>query len=748
MIGSSNMGSTFWVCFLGVVLLAVVLQQQAAVAVNAGATSRLFEALESIQDRGRRAPLMRDDVEEDDDDHDSKKSTRSLSVYVNNNKGGNDSQQTKNSGNDAYEGDSSEYEKNGEGSPQTQHQRIVLERIEKTRILILLVGMASSTSISRMKKQLSTWGGMENLDFVIVASNLQHSDLGLKPSPRVKFMALESDVGDKDKLFLKIHDMWVKVWEEYGEEYDFFFKIDDDTFVNPYSLTSMLAHIRPDVPAYLGRKVGMSKCRICKELISPTFMYPFSIGLFSFHHGGAGYVISRSLLDLLGPKLKVGECLGFNKKWEDAIFSMCIALVADLRYIPQTIEFNPMENDAKKNQTASSNKFYKYKETKDESGLPSPLVHLTYHTVYEELGDEMWSFLSSQLRGKDWRVVLGQYWETMLGESDSHVVRWKCGEQLFCTAPLSIQLPQRPLIQLLSSPPSPSLPFATPLVSASAMVWEKLQSSKVYSVNRTVKEKRKVASRFQQIVVICASKVVSYEEVVNHLDQRNIRFSLVVVMFDRGLNVGDGRFLDDIVSGDGSRAHGLVVLQAQKETVRDPSIIDLSKDLPMETLRFLRRNRQGHSNANPLFYQLYELLDNLQTTGVIGENSHVLHVDMTDETLRNFRVSPKLFSNKLVEWHKLGLVAWLPSFQPPLCLPQVFKQSDNKQLEGVALGFAVGQVGVYRHYLFARMQFPREFESCENPVLFKLHSTIGFFLTFDAIYFADPFGQHILLSPT
>ncbi|VDP84964.1 unnamed protein product [Echinostoma caproni] len=102
----------------------------------------------------------------------------------------------------------------------------------------------------------------------------------------------------------------------FRNDYDFFFKADDDTYATVDNLRYALKDLNPDEPIISG--------------------YPFTHIIKSGHlSGGAGYVLSRATLKLLVEKAlnKHPECPTFDEDLEDVKISMC-AYAVGARFVP------------------------------------------------------------------------------------------------------------------------------------------------------------------------------------------------------------------------------------------------------------------------------------------------------------------------------------------------------------------------------------------------------------------------------
>ncbi|THD21577.1 Glycoprotein-N-acetylgalactosamine 3-beta-galactosyltransferase 1 [Fasciola hepatica] len=103
---------------------------------------------------------------------------------------------------------------------------------------------------------------------------------------------------------------------QFRDQYDFFYKVDDDTFATVENLQYALKDLNPDEPIISG--------------------FPFTHVIDKGHlSGGAGYVLSRATLKLLVEKAlgKHPECPTYDEDLEDVKLSLC-AYAIGARYVP------------------------------------------------------------------------------------------------------------------------------------------------------------------------------------------------------------------------------------------------------------------------------------------------------------------------------------------------------------------------------------------------------------------------------
>eukprot|EP00056_Hartaetosiga_gracilis_P016434 m.5023 g.5023 ORF g.5023 m.5023 type:complete len:1351 (-) comp4099_c0_seq2:162-4214(-) len=113
---------------------------------------------------------------------------------------------------------------------------------------------------------------------------------------RVIRLSVQAESGGHRGLPIKVKNMFEYIYEHYIDDYDFFVKADDDTFINMDRLRKSLSVFNPEIPVYLGKPFS-SKTR---GVAGPNAMWD-DFTTVAFCHGGSGYVLSRELLRLVGP---------------------------------------------------------------------------------------------------------------------------------------------------------------------------------------------------------------------------------------------------------------------------------------------------------------------------------------------------------------------------------------------------------------------------------------------------------------
>ncbi|KAF7234239.1 hypothetical protein EG68_12071 [Paragonimus skrjabini miyazakii] len=138
--------------------------------------------------------------------------------------------------------------------------------------------------------------------------------LGAKPHPRLRTLGSRVNFFEsKQRLWQKLRAT-MKFLYEIADEYDFFFKADDDTYVIMKNLHKLLEKMDPEEAFMTGREYGL----IYKlTLLDIQWNKTYNV---HFFHGGGGYVISSAAMKRLVEKAldKNPHCPRTNGQLEDA----------------------------------------------------------------------------------------------------------------------------------------------------------------------------------------------------------------------------------------------------------------------------------------------------------------------------------------------------------------------------------------------------------------------------------------------
>ncbi|XP_030244362.1 glycoprotein-N-acetylgalactosamine 3-beta-galactosyltransferase 1 isoform X2 [Drosophila navojoa] len=112
----------------------------------------------------------------------------------------------------------------------------------------------------------ATWG--QRCNKLIFASSENYEPLGV-----VK--VVEPDAGSYKDLWNKTREGFRYVWQEYGDQYDWFVKADDDTYIIMENMRRMLSVYDPAMPLYFGYQMKRYNVKVfcldyfeCKVLLN------------------------------------------------------------------------------------------------------------------------------------------------------------------------------------------------------------------------------------------------------------------------------------------------------------------------------------------------------------------------------------------------------------------------------------------------------------------------------------------------
>lgn len=135
-----------------------------------------------------------------------------------------------------------------------------------TGLLVLVVTGGDKASVIENRRIISqTWAKQTNVRFVTDALGVP-DDVAIRlPEP--------AEQGGLKHLPRKVLMMWTHIAKEIDtlyKDYNFFMKVDDDTFVNIAKLEKDLSMLEPDVPIFLGKKQYGA---IVKQTLGPNALY-------------------------------------------------------------------------------------------------------------------------------------------------------------------------------------------------------------------------------------------------------------------------------------------------------------------------------------------------------------------------------------------------------------------------------------------------------------------------------------------
>eukprot|EP00099_Drosophila_melanogaster_P000852 NP_001033979.1 uncharacterized protein Dmel_CG34056 [Drosophila melanogaster] len=208
-----------------------------------------------------------------------------------------------------------------EGASQlATEEELALWLHNETRVLCMVLTLPKNHQ-SRVRRVKGTWGRRCNK--LIFISSQEDRELGV------------IDVGvpeDRNNLYLKMRKALEYVYRNHGEDYDWFLKADDDTFVIMENLRFLLYPYDPEAALYFGHR----------------FRTTFPQGYMS---GGAGYVMSRDALRRLNLfAFNNSQFCPINNNSEDRQIGFCLQNVGVVagdsrdeegrdRFLPLSLKF-------------------------------------------------------------------------------------------------------------------------------------------------------------------------------------------------------------------------------------------------------------------------------------------------------------------------------------------------------------------------------------------------------------------------
>ncbi|XP_043649928.1 glycoprotein-N-acetylgalactosamine 3-beta-galactosyltransferase 1 [Drosophila teissieri] len=235
----------------------------------------------------------------------------------------------------------------------------------ETRVLCMVLTLPKNHQ-TRVRRVKGTWGRRCNK--LIFISSQEDRELGV------------IDVGvpeERNNLYLKMRKALEYVYQNHGEDYDWFLKADDDTFVIMENLRFLLYPYDPEAALYFGHR----------------FRTTFPQGYMS---GGAGYVMSRDALRRLNLfAFNNSQFCPINNMSEDRQIGFCLQNVGVVagdsrdeegrdRFLPLSLKF--MLPTFPTNNWLPKLAFYEpVNETGSTSGISFHYVKIHEFEMYEYL---------------------------------------------------------------------------------------------------------------------------------------------------------------------------------------------------------------------------------------------------------------------------------------------------------------------------------------------------------------------------
>lgn len=179
-----------------------------------------------------------------------------------------------------------------------RHERTVADELkEKIRVFATIL-TTPRTKLSKAIHVKETWA--KRLNGYVFVSSEEDEEL-----PSIRVVEIES----RGLLWEKIRRALVHTYENVLNDYDFFMKADDDTYVIVENLRLLLSKHDPNLPIIMGRRFN----KFVKQ---------------GYASGGAGYVLSRAALKLIAEAM-LKEAPGCHKRGgsEDVNLGACAEAV-------------------------------------------------------------------------------------------------------------------------------------------------------------------------------------------------------------------------------------------------------------------------------------------------------------------------------------------------------------------------------------------------------------------------------------
>ena len=184
---------------------------------------------------------------------------------------------------------------------------------------------------TKVRAVRETWGS--RCDKLVIASNKTDESMGAIAIPNIADSSYEN-------LWNKHRETLRYIWDHYQEEYEWFFKADDDTYAIIENLKAFLASPKIQLehnrgkPLHIGNPVAMyidetgelwDEGRKLDANIQAEFLQRVD-GRFVFNVGGAGYVINKPFLANMIAWIDRRECAPareLSTLLDDAMISVC-----------------------------------------------------------------------------------------------------------------------------------------------------------------------------------------------------------------------------------------------------------------------------------------------------------------------------------------------------------------------------------------------------------------------------------------
>jgi len=138
---------------------------------------------------------------------------------------------------------------------------------------VLVCVLSYHKNYNLCKTIYNTWGKHVDILFFVNKYTNEFPNIVLKSN-------------DPKNLWQKVSELWKYIYKNLYYKYDFFFQVDDDTFVNYINLKKYINILPINEPIYAGKRLYIPD----KQLY--------------FNSGGAGYILNKKSIDILINKIK------------------------------------------------------------------------------------------------------------------------------------------------------------------------------------------------------------------------------------------------------------------------------------------------------------------------------------------------------------------------------------------------------------------------------------------------------------
>ena len=178
----------------------------------------------------------------------------------------------------------------------------------KTDKIFCIVVTYKQNFHTKAKSVLDTWGKeCDKLFFIARMSTTEHAFESTEYNEPLPILEPRGRYNDSyDLLTIKMFSTFSDLYNRY-DNYDWYLKADDDTYIFMQNLRNFLSNKKPDEPITYGCNLKYNDRRINV----------------SYQSGGAGYVLSREALKRIGRKLSLNSDSCFDTEVEDIDVAEC-----------------------------------------------------------------------------------------------------------------------------------------------------------------------------------------------------------------------------------------------------------------------------------------------------------------------------------------------------------------------------------------------------------------------------------------